>query len=182
MTLKSSIPALALTLLMAVTASQAMAQTEHSNKNYKPLATQQMTQADKTAFIEMRDEFRQKVEPIRDQLWAKQMEYDALAGNPNTKPDDIRKLIAEMSDLRAKIKTERQKFGSAMKAKDFGPQSFRCGSSGWHSGYMGEGSRFFYPGYGHDGGGQNYGGHGGWHNDANGHMNERRHGHHGSGM
>lgn len=47
-------------------------------------------------------EHRAKTFALRQDIWAKQTELNALSVNPNTKPAQITKLVGELKDLRAK--------------------------------------------------------------------------------
>lgn len=107
-------------------------------------------------------EYQTKMQPLRDQMWRKNMEYKALAGNLNTKPEEIQTLINEMSDLKQQMRTEGQDFRDKL-AKDgferpwghgrnFGPSHGYdyCGDSyGYH--HHGKGGRNYKKMSHHDG-------------------------------
>lgn len=132
MNIKKSLPALTLALLMLFSVSAAMAQSK--DKPAPPQGKERpalpegapparLSPEDLAAIKAMRQEHHQKVDPIRDQLWAKQMEYDALTANPNSQHADIKAVIEEMKGLRAQLRAEKRTFQEAMEARgfDFGP-------------------------------------------------------------
>ena len=71
---------------------------------------QNLTPEAQATLNKLRDEHYQKVSPLREQLWAKQTELNALSGNPAVKPEEIKKLVAEISALRSQMTKERQAF------------------------------------------------------------------------
>lgn len=116
MNLKKTLPALTLALLMLFSVSAAMAQPKEKTP---PPPKAQISQEDKDAMKALRDEHRLKMDPIRDQLWAKKMEYDALVANPNSKHEDIKAVIEDMRKLKVQKREEKQRFSEAMEAKGF---------------------------------------------------------------
>ena len=124
MTFKTLLPALALAFIVSVSGGYAQAQ---------PADTQGIEQ--------MRDAHRQKMAPLHDQYWKKQMEYDFLVKSPNTKPADVKAVIDEMSTLKAKIRTERQGMMAEMKSKGYSKSN---NGGGCRNGG--------YDNYGHNGG------------------------------
>lgn len=150
MNLKKTLPTLALALVMLFTVTTAMAQPK--DKQAPPPAPPQiakMSPEDQAAMKALRKEHRQKMDPIRDQLWAKQMEYDALVANSNSKHQDIQAVIEDMKKLRIQMREERTKFHEAMEAKgfDFGPgKHWRGFDDDRGCGKMHKGHRDFGPG------------------------------------
>lgn len=94
------------------------------------------------------DASEKRIQPLQDDLFAKRLELDALAQNPNTKPETISKLTKEISSLRAEIRTEREKLNEQIQEET----GIRNNAPYYNNGYRG-----------HRGGhGGNYrGGHGG---------------------
>lgn len=108
-------------------------------------------------------EHQAKMQPLRDQMWRKSMEYEALAGNPNLKPEDFRALIDEMADLKLKMRAEGQGFRDKL-AKDGLSQPWGCGAmSGPGPGKGGPGYGYGYHHRGKGGRPDHMGYHGGWH-------------------
>ncbi len=58
---------------------------------------------------------RSAMRQLEDKMEQKQMELDYIAVNPNTKPDDIKALIAEIFDLRAKMRSARSDVRNKLK-------------------------------------------------------------------
>ena len=104
------------------------------------------------AATEVMKEFDTRLLPLREQIQAKHMELDALSSNPNTKPESLSKLSAEIAALQTKIRTEYQ----ARDARLSEVTGLAAGP-GWGHGRGGHG------GYGRHNGGHNGGYYGGQH-------------------
>ena len=139
--MKKALPALALALLLAFSGSLALAQPA-DDAPPPPPGVKQMSAEDQAAISAMRKAHRQKMAPLHDQMWAKQMEYEALSGNPNIKQSDIQALINDMTKLRAQIRTEREAYFDQIEAKGFAPM----GGPGYYG----------HRGWAHDGGGRGW--------------------------
>jgi hypothetical protein len=147
------LPALALILTLALSAGGWALAQEGSDPAAGP-AYKQLGPEERKALEAMRRSHRQKVAPLRDQLWAKNKEYEAMAANPNTKPAEIKAIVSEMLKLKAELRQERESFFSQAQAQGFYPgPGFRrghdyesgCGCGlGWDGPGRGEG-----PGRGH---------------------------------
>ena len=120
MNFKKTLPALVLALLMLFSVSAAMAQPKEKTPPPPP-AKAQMSDEDWAAMKALREEHRIKLDPIRDQLWAKRLEYDALVANPNSKHEDIKAVIEEMRKLKVQEREEKLRHRTAMEAKGFEP-------------------------------------------------------------
>lgn len=59
-------------------------------------------------------EHRAKTFALRQDIWAKQTELNALSNNPNTKPERISQLVNEIKDLRARQYNEREAFQATL--------------------------------------------------------------------
>lgn len=150
MPMKKTVTVLTLVLLFVFTVSTGMIMAQERNSASSPPnapRADRMSPEEREAYSAMMYEHHQKMAPIRDQMWAKQMEYEALAGNPNARPADVRAVIDDMVKLRAQLRAERDGFRSQTQAKGFGPGHFR-------------GHRGFGPGHFNDDGscGCGYGG------------------------
>jgi len=120
MNLKKTLPTLTLALVMLFTVTTAMAQPKDKQAPPPvPAKAAQMSAEDQAAMKALWKEHRQKMAPVRDQFWAKQMEYDALVANQNSKHQDIQAVIEDMKKLRAQMRDERTKFHESMEAKGF---------------------------------------------------------------
>ncbi len=67
-----------------------------------------------------------RVQPLREQMWAKRTELEALSKNPNTKPETISKLVQDMSGLRGQMIQERESLRSSLE-KEVGISGFGPG-------------------------------------------------------
>ncbi len=77
-------------------------------------AYEALTPEKQAKFDSLIDAFNTKVTPLRDKLWAKHTELNALSSNPNTKPEDIRKLTDEITALRTQYRTEAANLDASM--------------------------------------------------------------------
>lgn len=113
-----------------------------------------LTPEKRSAFIALVREHREKIFPIREQLWAKETTLHALQNNPKTDPQQITTLVNEMSALRAKLHTERLALDARVKKEigiDFPSMGFHGGrGEGYGCGDGGRGPR--HGGWGHRGG------------------------------
>lgn len=76
---------------------------------------QQLPQEKRDQLQAMRLEQRKKMQPIRDQLWAKQTLLDALSRNPKAEPKDITALVDEIAALRSQLRDARIAFADKVK-------------------------------------------------------------------
>lgn len=96
------------------------------------------------AFKNIMKDFRDKTQPIREQLWTKRTELNALSRNPNTQPATITKLAEDMSGLRAQLYKERQALNDKLEKEvgiNFRPYGADFGGRGWHDGRGWHGGR-----------------------------------------
>lgn len=121
MNLKKTLPILSLALVMLFTVATAMAQSKDKQAPPLPVPGKvaQLSAEDQAAMKALWKEHRQKMAPIRDHLWAKQMEYDALLANQNSKHQDVQAVIEDMKKLRVQVREERIRFQESMEAKGF---------------------------------------------------------------
>ena len=91
-------------------------------------------QAEAEAWYNLRAEHLEKIGPIRDQFWAKRMEYEALVRGGKADSPEIKAVIDDMVKLRAQIRTERKKLFSQAKEKGL---TGRGHGRGWKSGGRG---------------------------------------------
>jgi zinc resistance-associated protein len=89
-------------------------------------------------------DFNASMEPLREAMWAKRTELDALVESGSADSARIQTLIAEMSDLRARMRAERDAFQSTL-VSEYGITA--------RGGYgMGRGGRGMGRGFGGRGG------------------------------
>ncbi len=136
MTIKKTIPALALALIIAATSGLALAKANKAGQpgdNQAPPAISQMSSEDQTALAALWKAHQEKAAPLRDQMWAKRMAYQALMANPNTKPGDIQPVIDDMLRIKTQLRTEREAFFNQLEAKGYSVEQLR--SHFWPDGH-----------------------------------------------
>ena len=77
----------------------------------------QLTEEQQATFQTIMDEHRAEVAPLREELWAKHAELEALSGNVNADPERITQLVSEMKDLRIQLRTERDVLKAKLEAE-----------------------------------------------------------------
>ncbi len=77
-------------------------------------------------FDEIMKQHFDRVQPLREQMWAKRTELNALSKNPNTTPETISKLVQDMSGLRGQMIKERESLRSSLE-KEVGISGFGPG-------------------------------------------------------
>ena len=152
MTLKKILPITALIFVFAASGTMALAQPPKKGGGPPsgPAAMEaKLSPEDRTALEGLWQEHRQKMIPIKDRMWAKRMEYDALVANPNTKPAEVKAIIDEMGQLRVQMRGERESFFKQLEDKGFGPGSGKdWRGHGFHRGYFDGPDDDFGPGCG----------------------------------
>jgi len=132
-------------LLVSVGSAQAFSFTHNRNNdnNYN-------LSPEKAANVERIYERNQtKLQPLQDDLYAKRLELNALAQNPNTKPETIKNLAQEITELRKDIRAQSEIMSSSLD-KETGMRS------GYHRNGRGMGGGSGHNrggGYGHNGNG-----------------------------
>lgn len=103
-------------LLAGLLATQAMAYGPgHGGGRGKgPAFYQALTPEKQAAVQKIMDEHHAKIMALREDLWAKQTELDALKGNDTKR---IQALVTEMKDLRAKMLAERETIEKKLEAE-----------------------------------------------------------------
>jgi len=127
MTFKKTLPVITLMLALLFVVSTAIAQSPESGDKKDPAASSRMSAEQQAAWAELWKDHRDKIEPLRDQIWAKQLEYDFLVTNPNTKPGEMKAVIEEMQSLKSKLRAEKNKLAEAARAKDLDVHKFGPG-------------------------------------------------------
>lgn len=75
---------------------------------------QNLTPEQQAKLDQLFTEHRQQMFNLRQEIWAKQTELNALSNNPNTKPERISQLVSEIKDLRARQYNEREAFQATL--------------------------------------------------------------------
>lgn len=107
----------------------------------------QLTPEQQQAYTGMMRDFENKMIPLREKASAKRMELDALAQNPNTKPETLSALVRELTEARTQMQKEQLALRDQMDK----------------SGIPGAGMGMMSGNYG----GRHGGGHGGGHRGGN---------------
>ena len=117
-------------------------------------AIQQLPQEKQDLLKSILDEHRKETAGLRSSMWEKRTLLEALSANSNTKPEEIKALVREMSDLRTQLETKRDAL-EARVSKEVGielPMGFgmhdRRGMGGHGRGHGGFGQRGMGPGMG----------------------------------
>ncbi|EMG37074.1 Heavy-metal resistance [Desulfocurvibacter africanus PCS] len=76
---------------------------------------QALTPEQQAKFDKIMTEHQKKTHAVREDMWAKKTELNALSVNPNTKPERISQLVAELKSLRAKQYAEREALNATLK-------------------------------------------------------------------
>ena len=151
MTRKTIAASLAAVIFAASLPVAAMAHPGFHGRGYRdyPVAASQLTDEQKAQLDKFHEEHYKAVTPLRDNLMEKRMTLNALSGNPNASPDELRQLTADITKLRTQIRTINDEFYAKLTKA-----GLPCPRYGRHDGYgMGYGHR----GYGHDGYGHGMG-------------------------
>lgn len=152
MTFKKTLPIMALFLLIAASGTMALAQPKAGPGKAGPPpreAVAALSPEDRAALDGLWRDHRQTMMPLKDQMWAKRLEYDALAANPNSKPTEVKALIDEMVKLRVQMRGERESFFKQLEDKGFGPGSGKdWRGHGFHRAYFDGPDDDFGPGCG----------------------------------
>jgi len=102
---KKLIAAFSVCALLLVSAGFAQAYSGSHNRyndNYN-LSPEKAASAEK-----IYDRGQAKIQPLRDNLYAKRLELNALSQNPNTKPATIKALAQDITELRQDIREQRE--------------------------------------------------------------------------
>ncbi|WP_022661310.1 Spy/CpxP family protein refolding chaperone [Paucidesulfovibrio longus] len=75
------------------------------------------------AFQKIFDKHQEKMEKLRNEMWSKNLELNALTESGKADKSDIRSLVAEISKVREKMQVERESFYNDLDAAGIQPQS-----------------------------------------------------------
>ncbi|SIN87422.1 Spy/CpxP family protein refolding chaperone [Halodesulfovibrio marinisediminis] len=98
-----------------------------------------LSEAQQQKYMSLHDDFIQNTTPLRDAMWAKKVELNALMNNENVDAKKVAALATEMNKLRAEMRAQRATFAATVK-KEVGIEPL----ANPHRGNMGYGC----PGYG----------------------------------
>ena len=106
-------------------------------------AVEQLTQEKQDLLKSILAEHRKEAAPLHNSMWEKRTLLEALSANSNTKPEEIKALVREMSELRAQMQTKRDAL-QARVSKEVGidlPMGFDRRGMGGHGRGMGGNGR-----------------------------------------
>lgn len=89
-----------------------------------------LTEEQRAQMVKLHEEHRAAVAPLHDKLAEKRMTLNALSRNPNTSPDELRALTADITSLRTQIRTVNNDFVAKMQKEGLPCPGFR-----FHDGY-----------------------------------------------
>ena len=104
-----------------------------------------LTPEKRAAVQKILDAHQEKLYDLREKIWAKQAELQALSNSGKAEKSDIQGLVADISKLRADMHKERLALKSEIE-KETGIKAF--GPGGFHHGMMGYGDGTGCPGGG----------------------------------
>ena len=102
-------------------------------------AVEQLTQEKQDLLKSILAEHRKDTAPLHNSMWEKRTLLEALSSNSNTKPEEIKALVREISELRAQMQTRRDAL-QARVSKEVGidlPMGFDRRGMGGHGRGMG---------------------------------------------
>lgn len=76
-----------------------------------------LTEAQQQKYMTLHDKLVKKTTPLRESLWAKNVELKALMQNDNVNTKEVNRVVAEVKELRAKMRAEREAFNAEVKNK-----------------------------------------------------------------
>lgn len=100
-------------------------------------AMSQLTDSQRAEMEKLHKEHYAAIAPLRDSLMEKRMTLNALSRNPNTSPVELRQLTADISKLRAQLRTAHEEFTAKMEKAGLPCPGFRHDGYGMrhHDGY-----------------------------------------------
>eukprot|EP01029_Cantina_marsupialis_P014117 TRINITY_DN31271_c0_g4_i1.p1 TRINITY_DN31271_c0_g4~~TRINITY_DN31271_c0_g4_i1.p1 ORF type:complete len:173 (-),score=10.80 TRINITY_DN31271_c0_g4_i1:74-592(-) len=119
-----------------------------------------LTEAQQQKYMTLHDDFIKNTTPLRDAMWAKKVELNALMNNQNVDANKVASVVTEMNKMRADMRAQRAEFAATVK-KEVGIEPLRNPHRGNNMGYNCPG---FNGNKGNHGGGRGMNrGHGGGH-------------------
>lgn len=73
------------------------------------------------AFDKIFEKHQDKMEGLRNEMWAKNLELNALTESGKAEKSDIRSLVGDLTKLREKMQTERESFFNELEAAGIEP-------------------------------------------------------------
>lgn len=118
-----------------------------------------LSEAQQQKYMSLHDDFIKNTTPLRDAMWAKRVELNALMNNENVDANKVTGVVSEINKLRAEMRAQRATFAATVKKE--------VGIAPLGNPHRGSGMGYNCPGY-NGGMGMNRG-HGGGHGMNRGH-------------
>jgi zinc resistance-associated protein len=96
-----------------------------------------LTEEQRSQLETLHQKFYDATAPLKDQIWGKSAELNALLASPNPDAEKAKALQKEISDLRAKLAQERINF--EIESRKIAPGGYEGRRYGWHMGGHGPG-------------------------------------------
>lgn len=74
-----------------------------------------LSEAQQQKYMKLHDDFIKDTTPLRDAMWAKNVELNAVMNNENIDADKVKSIVTEMNKLRAEMRDQRATFAAAVK-------------------------------------------------------------------
>ncbi|WP_066854705.1 Spy/CpxP family protein refolding chaperone [Halodesulfovibrio spirochaetisodalis] len=74
-----------------------------------------LSEAQQQKYMTLHDGFIKKTTPLRDAMWAKRVELEAVMNNENVDVEKVKNIVTEINKLRAEMRTEREAFAATVK-------------------------------------------------------------------
>lgn len=123
-------------MAVLLSASLALAQTGTHDHGSTPDAGQAQVQApaltpeQQAKLDKIMSAYNKKTHALREDIWAKRTELNALSANPNTKPERISQLVAELKSLRAKQYAEHEALNETLRKEGLPQVGMGMGKGG----------------------------------------------------
>lgn len=114
-----------------------------------------LSEAQQQKYMKLHDDFIKDTTPLRDAMWAKNVELNAVMNNENVDADKVKSIVTEMNKLRAEMRDQRATFAAAVK-KEVGIEPLmnphRRGNMGFNCPGMNGGGHGMMMNHDHGGG------------------------------
>jgi hypothetical protein len=74
-----------------------------------------LTEAQQQKYMTLHDDFIKNTTPLRDAMWAKKVELNALMSNQNVDANKVAGVVTEMNKMRAEMRAQRASFAATVK-------------------------------------------------------------------
>jgi len=74
-----------------------------------------LSEAQQQKYMTLHDDFIKNTTPLRDAMWAKNVELNAVMNNENVDAEKVKTIVTEMNKLRAEMREQRAAFNATVK-------------------------------------------------------------------